>query len=763
MALIKRPPSLSRYFEMAQIFSLAALGSIRLAAADVSTRADGDSCVLSWRGDERIEVAFSRERGLLRSPVKVRVDDREISFDGFYAILNGKKEGYLNRSIQTAIGQNAIRVTHLLEHPELPSPIRIEVKVSMTPEQKAVRFEINTADNKQNKSERNSLHLDRLGIGNHRGDGVGPRRMYVTKLLVLDAPIEPFQLKYNYNSTRYWCFTMTNGLTEMIGSDSVPRGFDFDAATGTYDLHTYCDSKITYTFVFTGKGAQEAIAHYRSTIDLPAPPTLTQLPGRVTVMTGYPIRERYEDFLDELTGRGMRDFIWLAYAPWPGDRALVEPFGALYSIYDMYTDLFAEGPRKAEGWTPEWVRYDRPGQMKRGYWNATRCLPNLYIEMASGKRVQGTLGRELANRGFLHTEITKFYNLAIFKRDIRPSALYLDVHASLLPEHYWDYQNEHHSLNEHMLQERRFFEWARQYMGDVPVFSEVDTEAFAGIMDAGIFGPWPTPETIGRRGEPQSLKAARWEYYPFLDVIHRERLLNSGAGAPFALPDYKAENMGLAIQFGRPQVISAYPGTPLTNVGGRVQLYYLSSAFHKMLGRSRMERVDFDGDSIHRQIAAYSNGARIWSNRSSKDWEVAGLVLPPSGYLITGPAGFRQYRARTNQIIEVVTSNDYKYFSAETRFDFGPVILNGALAVRSPSPGRLIFYEVLKPGEVQFRLGQLPGTVSGHKLLQAWILLTRGRKVELKFPDIAQEGDLVRFRPAEMATTVAYEIEFAQP
>ena len=745
------------------LFVWAVLTSLQASAADVSARDDGDSCVLSWRGDERIEVSFSRERGLLRSPVKVRIDDREISFDGFYAVFNEQKEGYRSRSVQTEISRQTIRVSHLLEHPKLPSPIRVEFKVSMSPTNKAIRFEIDTSYFENGKA-RGPLHLDRLGIGNHHGEGISVRRMFVTKLLVLDAPIEPFQLKYNYNCTRYWCFTMTNGLTELAGSDSVPRGFDFDAATGTYDLHTYCDPKITYTFVFTGKGAQEAIAQYRSTLDLPAPLTLAQLPGRVTVMTGYPIRERYEDFLDELTSRGMRDFIWLAYAPWPGDRALVESHGALYSIYDMYTDLFAEGPRKAEGWTPEWVRYESPGQMKRGYWNATRCLPELYIEMAGGKRVQGTLGRELANRGFLHTEITKFYNLAIFKRDIRPSALYLDVHASLLPEHYWDYKTNHHSVSEHLLHEKNFFEWARQYLGNVPVFSEVDTEAFAGIMDAGIFGPWPTPETIGRRVEPQSLTAARWEYYPSLDVIHRERLLNSGAGSPFALAEYKATNMALAIQFGRPQVISAYPGTPLTNIGGRLQHYYLSSASHKMLGLSRMDRVDFNADDIHRQIATYSNGARIWSNRSSSDWEVEGFALPPSGYLSTGPNGFRQFRARQkNQIIETVVSSDYQYFSAEERFDFGPVILNGALAVRSPSPGRIIFYEILKPGEVQFRLGQLPGTVSGQKLRAAWILLTRGRKVDLKFPDITQEGDLVRIRSAEMATTAGYEIEFGPP
>ena len=128
--------------------------------------------------------------------------------------------------------------------------------------------------------------------------------MFVTKMFVLEPPIDPFNLEYNYNSARYWCFTMANGLTEMMASDSVPRGFAFDASAGRYDMHTYCDPAIAYTFVFTAKGAQEAIAQYRSTLDIPPPPTLSQLPGRVTIMTGYPIRQRYEDFLDELTSRG---------------------------------------------------------------------------------------------------------------------------------------------------------------------------------------------------------------------------------------------------------------------------------------------------------------------------------------------------------------------------------------------------------------------------------------------------------------------------
>src|SRR4029453_133406 len=101
---------------------------------------------------------------------------------------------------------------------------------------------------------------------------------------------------------------------------------------------------------------------------------------------------------------------------------------------------------------------------------------------------------------------------------------------------------------------------------------------------------------------------------------------------------------------------------------------------------------------------------------------------------------------------------------AERPVDFGPLVTSGALAVRALPAGRVMLYEVVKPrSQVQIRLGSLPGTTAGQKMSQAWIVLTRGRRIPIAFPDIQQEGDLVHFRPAEMATTVGYEIEFQKP
>jgi hypothetical protein len=121
------------------------------------------------------------------------------------------------------------------------------------------------------------------------------------------------------------------------------------------------------------------------------------------------------------------------------------------------------------------------------------------------------------------------------------------------------------------------------------------------------------------------------------------------------------------------------------------------------------------------------------------------------------------------------------------------MILRGAFAIRHDKPAkpargtgegrpgeplrRVTLYEVVKPGapfvyqtvnypgvgRITLRLGQLPGTAKSQRATRAWVLLTRGRRLELKLPDLYQEGDLVWLRGAEMANTLGYQLELAPP
>src|SRR5262249_51987793 len=153
-------------------------------------------------------------------------------------------------------------------------------------------------------------------------------------------------------------------------------------------------------------------------------------------------------------------------------------------------------------------------------------------------RVQGTLGQEMENRGFKPTSATRYSNLVITGREVRPTALYLDVHSSKTPMHYWDYWGRHHPARDYMKYEKQLFDFARRLLHNVPILSEGNGEAFAGIMDGGIFMDWPTPSTLG-------ISCGDWEYYPFIDQVHRERLLSIGFHLPLTFCDPEQISLGM--------------------------------------------------------------------------------------------------------------------------------------------------------------------------------------------------------------------------
>lgn len=718
-----------------------------------------DMLALNWEGDERIRVSLSKAKGLYGAPVVVEVGDQRVQFDGFYVHMNKLTDGFQAVATETSVQDNMLHIVHVLQHAQLAEPTKAVFDLWMEPQDRIIRARAHVEGKDQ--------HLDRLGIGDHHGTGLEAERMFFGRMYVLDKP-EAFEHEHNYNTCRFWVWRMANGLSSLQATGGPARRFRYDPALGRYDLSAYCEPTIEYKLLYTAKSPQDAIAEYRNTIDTPAPPTLAQLPGRVGVMTAYPIAERYEDFLEEWTGRGARDFIWLSYWPTPGDRQKVEPYGALYATYDLYLDFFQEGPRKAEGWSPEIVQYRDNGKMVRGYWSSTWLLPDLYVPMAT-KRVMGVFGREYrddqGNNAFISTSATRYSNLAITREEVGPTALYLDVHASKVPHYFYDHEGRHHHAGEHMRGEKSLFDFAREYLGGVPIWSEGGAEDYVGLMDGGWFMDYRPPSELG-------INAAKWQYYPFIDQVHRERLLNMSIYYP--LDHYDTNMVNLAILFGRPQAVSVYFGTRQDDVAGRLEVYYMTKAFHEMLGLSQMERIDFHEDDIDRCIVTYSNDARAWVNRSKEVWDVEGYRLPPEGYLVRGPDGFIEYRAIQDEaVVDVVRCHEYDFFSSESRVDFGPVVTDGALAISRDLGNGLVIYEVEKPsGTFELRLGELAGTSETQRAEKAWAVLTRERRVELAFPDLRQPadsadlsnaGNVVQIRPVEMRNTLRYEVSLSAP
>jgi len=721
--------------------------------AHIAATSKADELTLSWEGNEKIDVTMSRSRGLFNYPLQITVNGQAITLGGFYIHISNQTNGFTVEHTEAGIKGNRIEAIQILRHPRLASPTTIKFNLWLEPQDCGLRVQVAVEGKDQ--------HLDRLGLGDHTGPGLGAERMFFGRMYVLDKP-EAFEVPHNYNTCRFWCWTMSNGLTELQATSGPAKGFRFDPSLGCYDLYSYCESPITYLFFVTAKGANEAIAQYRRTIKVPAPPTLGQLVGRVGVMTAYPIAERYEDFLEEWAGRGAKDFVWLSYRPTPGDRQRVAPFGALYATYDIYLDNFSEGPRKAADWSPDRVQYRDNGKMVRGYHGSTWLLPELYVNAAT-QRVMAVFGCEFnddeGKPGFAPSAATRYSNLAITRTEVAPNALYLDVHASKAPHHYFDSQRRHHGAWEHMRGEKALFDFARQYLGNVPIWSEGGGEDYVGLMDGGWFMDYRPPAELG-------IRCAKWQYFPFIDMVHRERLLNMSIYYP--PENYDTNMVSLALLFGRPQAVSVYYGSRQDNVGGRLQVYYMTKGFHRMLGLSRMDRIDFQDDDINRAIVSYSNGARAWINRSGEEWTVDEFHLPPMGYLVRGPDGFLEYRAMKNgEVADRVHCDEYDYFSCAKQIDFGPIITDGAVAVMHDGTDRLLVYEILKPGSIVLKLGELPGTVRGQRAQKAWAVLTGGRRLELTFPDLRQladsadhskPGNQVQLRPVEMRNALKYEV-----
>ena len=313
--------------------------------ARVSASDEEGRFVLRWRGDEDIQVSLPARGGLLNQTITFVVEGRTLQFAGFSASINGKsKDGWRVVSEQSRLKDDRVIIVQQLQHADVEGPTQAEFQVWMTPEDKAVRFQI--------ALEGPGQHLDYLGVGPHSGRGLACKRLYFGPC-VIDGPIEAFELgppktppetKYWKSTNRYWTLELENGLTEMQGMDAVPLGFTCRPGDkgAVYDMHTYCSSPVTYIFVVTAKGGQEAIGQYSRIFSQGPRKALTKLPGRCTVMTWYPIKGHLEWWYREFVGRGARDLIWLSYTNWPDDanRRFADESDSLFCPYTNYIDYF---------------------------------------------------------------------------------------------------------------------------------------------------------------------------------------------------------------------------------------------------------------------------------------------------------------------------------------------------------------------------------------------------------------------------------------
>ena len=288
----------------------------------------------------------------------------------------------------------------------------------------------------------------------------------------------------------------------------------------------------------------------------------------------------------------------------------------------------------------------------------------------------------------------------------------MDVHAALIPREYYDHRGIRYTQRDHLRYTKELFEYVRTYLGgDAPVFSEWGSAWLAGSMDGGAFN-------AGHRGPPTPGQAhAR---YPFVEQIFHGRMQHWSVGehgtnytGQHADPDSRLRRrLALNVLHGRNELLPAYSHhirQNLTDNTFRLFMYYITAGLTTALGTTEMTSVNFEGNNLLRQQIQYDNGATVRVNQDKDAYHVQGYELPRWGYLAQGN-GFLQYRATVtgvDQPVDFVQCPEYTFAYASQPHDFGPVALQGAVAIRRAGSGLQIF-EIVKPtGTVQIRPAKL--------------------------------------------------------
>jgi len=198
-------------------------------------------------------------------------------------------------------------------------------------------------------------------------------------------------------------------------------------------------------------------------------------------------------------------------------------------------------------------------------------------------------------------------------------------------------------------QERLFFRVGPKVSRHVPVYLKSIVNRSPASWTRAFSAPGGRPENIDALWSRKPLKAAHWEYYPFLDVIHRERLLNSGAGPrAIALSDYNETNMGLAISFAarrsfglsrhhKANIGDEYNFTICPAVSRMLGYQHGARGFRLFISSRWRRHSSSDCDVLERSAHLSKSRSTDWSAEDSRC---------PATATSSRPDDFRQYRAR---------------------------------------------------------------------------------------------------------------------
>ncbi|UCD49861.1 MAG: hypothetical protein JSW27_20320 [Phycisphaerales bacterium] len=435
-------------------------------------------------------------------------------------------------------------------------------------------------------------------------------------------------------STSHVGFDFKDGLSLLVATDHPPDYLEVTPEDRLYALHTHMDA--TMTLVPSTDGAFDCAKKYRPLYDKQASPGFERKAGRFVfdIWGG-----RYADIaqtMQQMIDYGLTDslltvHVWQRwgydyrlpdiYPPAPGlgtvedmrrIAALCAEHDIPWGLHDNYIDFYPD----ADGYSYDHICFSEDGQPIKAWLNESRDA-------------QSYRWRPDCFLPFLQR------NLRLIKPNLKPTSYFIDVFTSLECFDFFDRSGTFHSMLETRRHWGRAFAWIRDFLGNnAPMTSEAGHDQLIGYLDgADCQHLRITPEA---ERFCIAIECQDWERAPWYDAVLHDKFSLHGVGysGRYQGGRSRAEHGIESDDYVNAEILEGHAlmiDRPAFGCGA-IRKYWLAQDFVRSIALDSIADVRFSDGDIHRQVIDWNGGARVYVNRGSTNWRVAGKVLPPFGY-----------------------------------------------------------------------------------------------------------------------------------
>lgn len=544
------------------------------------------------------------------------------------------------------------------------------------------------------------VHLEEVGLGPWSTKAL---QVYAGQGNVIRDP-EAFRLNFDGHqlATSFVGFDFAGGPSLVMGSDLPPSRLEVRPADRHYSLrvpHEATFSLIPAPDVWT------AVKTWRSVNGLKAAGGVGNAAGRFVFDLWGGRCDKTTDELRRAFRYGLTDamVIWHNWQRWGYDYRLPDIFppnpqfgtlgelqglirtckqsGVIFALHDNYIDFYPD----ADGFSyDQRICFNSPGRPQRAWINESR-------------HAQSYRYRSDQLEPFLQR------NLRLIRDQLAPTGYFIDVWSSAGPYDYWTTDGRFFTSKFTRDTWGEQFAWIRDFLGGgSPQISESGHDQLIGWLDGAqtnhLRVDKPVPGPLGWC--VWNIRCADAERTPWSDAAHHDRFILHGAGYPgryeggldprlhgITSDDYIATE----VLTGHPAMVAQ----PFSR--DVVRKYWLLHHLGRALALRTIQRVEFVGGDLHRQVVRWSGdsaSADVWVNRGQSDWTVEGVTLPQYGFLARAHAKDNRMdeasiARRDGLIVETARSTDDLY-------------VNGRAPSGGPLPIRLTVKEFRYLGNRQF-------------------------------------------------------------